>query len=463
VAAAVEVGCDPGRILVITFTNRAADEARERLVRALGPGSALPVVSTFHAFALSELCRLARERGEPVPRVREGPEDPDGLALDELVPALAGRLEADAAYREDLAGRFEHVLVDEFQDIGRDQYTLVSLLRPRSLFAVGDPDQSIYGFRGADPAAFDRFRADRPGTIVHALTVSHRGTPEVLGLAARVVRRSGDVSGSAGSLRSARASGPAIRLYRARSPADEADWIRREIAGLVGGLDMLDARAEAGRTGLADVAVLGRTHAVLDPVARALSEAGIPTERASDRPLWNLAWVGAAMKALAAADPGTGGRDVAKGALGPLDVPVRDAAVLVSLIGDLPAGEALRKLQTLAEIDAIGLAPERVRLLTIHAAKGLEFDAVFVAGCEEGVFPPFGAGTARVDLDEESRLLYVAATRSRGVLALSWAANGGRGTGALSRFLDRLPAGVLEFVDGTEGRKPRKAVQQELF
>ncbi len=448
---------DPGGVLVITFTNRAAEEVRARL-QGLAKGVR---VSTFHAFALAEWNRWRATRGLcPIRVVERGQQatGEDVCDLDGLVSGLVRVLDEDPKAASALRARYRHVLVDEFQDISPDQYTLVRLLCPdgAGLFAVGDPDQTIYAFRGSDPRVFERFQEDWPGTRVFILAQTHRLGPGLC----RVAQRLAPGRGSGRTLVSVRAGPSWARLYAARSPADEAAFVSREIRRLVGGLDMLSSSLEGEQFAFGQVAVLGRTHAVVDTVARALEEDGVPVERASDRPLWETPWVQAVMEALRQAPASSSCAEVASRAVheAGLCPSRREWEAVMGLIEGLDAGAALARLCTLREVDAFGIHPERVACLTIHAAKGLEFDAVFVVGCEDGVLP-----LARPDaeMEEEQRLLFVAVTRARRLLTLSFPTSGGSGTGQPCRFLAALSPEDAERLTPAP-LKPR-AIQLSLF
>ena len=141
--------------------------------------------------------------------------------------------------------KFRYILVDEFQDIDALQYRLVRAWTKgcKSLFAIGDPDQSIYGFRGADAACFDRLAEDIPGLRVVRLTQNYRSTPEVLGCALPVI---GHNPGGARSLLPNRGSGAPVRLAQAASSLAEGIFIAKEINRMVGGMDMLDAGGVTG-------------------------------------------------------------------------------------------------------------------------------------------------------------------------------------------------------------------------
>lgn len=452
-------------VLVLTFTNRAAEEVRSRI----GARTGKVRVSTFHAFALSEWNRWREARGSPPLVVLDRdsladrercPDDQDVCDLDGIVPGFVRVLAEDPEAVQDLRARTTQILVDEFQDISPDQVALLRLLSPdgAGLFAVGDPDQTIYAFRGSDPQAFERFALDWPGTRVFRLTRTHRLGPEVCRVAARVAPG----RGSGRTLEAAGARESRVRLYAARSPADEAAFVSREVRRLVGGLDMTTETVDSDRLAFGQIAILGRTHQVVEAVARTLESDGIPVERASDRPLWETSWVRVVMDALR--DAGTGSDLVGVGTRAVQDAGLRPAqrewTAFWRLIEGLEAGEACARLCTLREVDAWGLDPERVACLTIHAAKGLEFDAVFVVGCEDGVLPLTQPARDQ-DLDEERRLLFVAVTRARRLLTISYPTSGGGGSGRPSRFLEALAPDDAERLTPAP-RRPR-AVQMSLF
>ena len=460
-ARLVSGGADPARILVVTFTNRASDEARERLHRELGEDRC-PVVTTFHALALRELSAAALAAGANPPVVVQDGDvvaatSADAVTLDALVPRLVAGLRADrAAFRS-----WDHILVDEFQDISDDQYEMLGLIAgaDTSVFCVGDPDQSIYGFRGAVPAVFERFAADHPAAARHVISVTYRLTPPVVAIAGFVI---GSGGGSAGALKSAYA-GPRrpepVVLCRTGHVIDEGAWVAGVVTELVGGTDMLNSRIDVSGAGLGDFAVLGRTHQALEPVAAALREAGLPFEQASDAPLWNHEWARAVISAAASADPARPFEDLAGESLAVsrISAPPRQLKALLALAEGLDCGAACRKLALLNDVDAFGLNPERIHLLTVHASKGLEFENVFVVGLNDGMVPLVSRDD--FDEDEERRLLFVALTRARRRLFMSFAARGRQGLPRLSRFLTGCPATVIE--SGNNGA--RRPVQQSLF
>lgn len=315
-------GVKPGEITAVTFTNRAAGELRERLERELGGRRAVRglTVGTFHAICLELLARrpqgarladryeagalaeaVLKGRGlktapekllQAASRVKNGlgaegfPEEiveeyclrlgeTGALDFDDLLlEALRAAEEApDGALRP-----FTHLLADEFQDSSPVQYALVKAWnrRGKSLFVIGDADQSIYGFRGADAGCFDRLEADFPGLRRITLTKNYRSTPEILACALPVIDGDG---GPPRRLEAVRAAGAPVRLVTAESPLSEAVFVAREIGRAVGGIDMLAAgEREAVRAArsFSDIAVLYRTHRQAETLEKCLAREGIP-------------------------------------------------------------------------------------------------------------------------------------------------------------------------------------------
>ena len=172
---------------------------------------------------------------------------------------------------------FRHVLVDEFQDINDIQYRLVrSWSRSGELFVIGDPDQSIYGFRGADCRCFQRLQEEHPGVKEIHLTENYRSAPAILGTALAVI---GHNPGGGRILTPRCPAGPAVRLVQAADSFSEAVFIAKEIGRMTGGVDMLEAQAlghERTVRAFSDIAVLCRTHRQLELVEKCLRHDDIP-------------------------------------------------------------------------------------------------------------------------------------------------------------------------------------------
>ena len=173
---------------------------------------------------------------------------------------------------------FRHLLVDEFQDCDELQYELIRAWSQKgeSLFAIGDPDQSIYGFRGASPTCFARLEEDFPDLERVRLVQNYRSTPEILGAALPVIDRN---PGPARVLVPQGASGAPVRLLEAESDLSEAIFVAKEVARQVGGVDMLEAQSlghEREVRAFSDIAVLCRTHRQLELMEKCLRHDDIP-------------------------------------------------------------------------------------------------------------------------------------------------------------------------------------------
>ena len=311
-----ERGARPEEITAVTFTNQAAEEMRRRLEGTLGGrrGAARLTIGTFHAIcldllgkvrlispgeALTEASSVLADAGRPggakrllqgVSQVKNG-RTPEEAGLEpELYEAYCARLRAmgvldfddllTEALKRDVTGRrcFRHLLVDEFQDINDTQYALVRAWSRcgESLFVIGDPDQSIYGFRGAGGACFQRLREDHPELREIRLTENYRSTPEVIRAAAGVISRN---PGGPRNLSPHRPAGIPVRLVRAADDFSEGIWIAKEIGRMTGGIDMLEAQKlghERELRAFSDIAVLCRTHRQLELVEKCLRHDDIP-------------------------------------------------------------------------------------------------------------------------------------------------------------------------------------------
>ena len=311
-----DCGVKPSEITAVTFTNQAASELRERLETALGSKKAVKgiTVGTFHAVCLqlledgkallgeNETREIARDviaasscKCTPeqllsmVSAIKNGIPVKDGAPDASLYDAYQARLatlfarDLDDLLRDALEipvekkRMFHYVLVDEFQDINPVQMALVKHWGWRHLFVIGDPDQSIYGFRGADAACFAALREQYPALRVIRLKENYRSAPEILECALSVISHN---PGGERTLTSNRPSAGLVRLVTAASPFAEAVWIAKEIGRMTGGTDMLDAQAQAGERqavrSFSDIAVLCRTRRQLELLESCLRHDSIP-------------------------------------------------------------------------------------------------------------------------------------------------------------------------------------------
>ena len=314
----------PSNITAVTFTNKAAGEMRTRLKEQF-PGSRAAGdmnIGTFHSICLKLLrdggasstvideqsalgimggiLKKLGEKSSPrdmlrvVSLMKNGacPEENNGItekvremydgelmrygALDFddiLINTLA--LLADGSLKS--GPSFRHILVDEFQDINPVQYRLVKEWGRvgDGIFVIGDPAQSIYGFRGSDPRCFDSFFEDYPSARKIELTQNYRSTPEILGCAQPVVERRSALAAN-------KASGAKVRLLTAKDTFSEALFVAKEINRMVGGMDMLEAHAAPAsdapetKRGFSDIAVLYRTNRQAHALEQCLKKEDIP-------------------------------------------------------------------------------------------------------------------------------------------------------------------------------------------
>ncbi len=515
-----ERGVPPGHVLAITFTRRAAQEMRDRL-EALCPGRADQLtVTTFHGLGLRILREHHDAAGLP-PRFAVADEaarlavaaelagseragrrllggldaDPGGrqalrkelaarglVDFDGLVEAAADLLAADPGIAAGLRARWPLLSVDEYQDMDPVQYRLLRMIGGdgAGLTAIGDPDQAIYGFRGADVGIFAAFAADFPGATTVRLVRNYRSAAAIVTAAMQAIAPATLVPGRAAV--AARQGPGAVTFHEAADEHAEAGWIAATIDDLLGGTSFhsLDSgRADGhghGRLALGDIAVLYRTDAQAGPIGQALTRAGLPFQKRSHDLLARRAGVPDIVREMRLARPGGDGAGDVPGRLtaavralaaargeGPAVADVRAAGELLMPLARRCGTDVERFLAEIAlgaETDALDPRADAVTLLTLHGAKGLEFDVVFLAGCEAGLLPlrlP-GSGPATADGEaEERRLLFVGMTRARGRLLLSCAArrrrHGAEAAAGRSPFLAAIDPALLA---GSASRRPRR-------
>jgi len=587
--------CAPGEVLAVTFTNRAANEMRER-VKALVPADRL-WVSTFHS-ACARILRVEAERlghgrgfsiydeADRAALVREvlrdrnldpslfrpaavagaisrwknalvTPEEAaegegferralaevygeyerrrraaNALDFDDLLWRTIEVLEGFPEAVERWRSRFEHALVDEFQDTNPPQYRIARLLvSPRNnLTVVGDPDQSIYAFRGADLSNILDFERDFPGATVVRLEQNYRSTKRILAAADAIIRR--NVRRHERGLWTEGPEGETLVHLRCSDEYQEAREIALQIRGLL-----------ARGLPPSEIAILYRTNFLQRALEAGLREATIPYrivagveffERREVRDL--LAYLRvlvnprddlAAQRVAATPPRGIGpktieavrgfaaGRGIglreafaraeeveglgsrARRALRDLDALLSDLGALVDGFAGAALERVVERIDYLAfardlsetggaqgpdreenvrelvayakEVDRrepeggvraflaeVALVADtddaeeeeaRVRMMTLHSAKGLEFRHVFLAACEEGLLP-HSRSLEEENLEEERRLFYVGLTRARErcVFTSAWRRVhfGAEATSTPSRFLAEIPADLFE-------------------
>jgi len=522
-------GVQPSGIAVLTFSNKAADELKERLGETLR-GDGLHV-STFHSLGLKFITGHPQLFG-----LREGfiilndeerlhllksifPEKNSGAALlrkisaykqgietdvepaiveaynncllnnnfidvDDLIYLPCVIAEASGELRSVLSARFTHIVIDEFQDINLMQYRFIRLLAPGSgadIFVIGDPDQSIYGFRGADPEYIRRLKSDYPELREFMLKKSFRCSGVILRAAGQILGR--------GEYLSSDKKGVKLIISEMTSDRSEADWIASEIERMVGGvrsfsMDSGMADGENQGRGFGDFAVLCRSSFMFECLREAFRNHGIAYKVAGSRPFYEFEPYKSVIQQI---------RDMLTG----INSGKETSGGLKKLMDELPPAEMIIKLleQKGAEFDRmrvhaafgsmwsydefLGTIPlrtgeddylpdyEAVSLMTIHSAKGLEFDTVFIPGCEDDIIPFNLFGSEVSDLSEEERVFYVALTRAKKQVYLTSALKR-RYKGRIlesgrSRFIDRIEKDIIEAKKRAPFKKKEDDGQLNLF
>ena len=616
VAYLVELGFKPWQIVAVTFTNKAANEMRERISALIGPEAAREAtIGTFHAICARILRRdgtaagLTRsftiyDRTDQIALLRQVLRQLDldekrfspagmlawiGQRKDELADVATAQRQAAnfydetaarvyAAYQAQLAeddavdfddllvrvvtlfeqhpdvlaryqARWQQILVDEYQDTNRAQYLICRQLAAKhhNLAVVGDDDQSIYSWRGADLRNILDFETDYPDAHVVKLEQNYRSTQTILDAAHAVVSR--NAGRKEKRLWTDRGSGTSISVFDAYNEYEEAEFVARQVERLTGGAArgsmtrLLTSRADDGDGALkyGEIAITYRINAQSRVLEEAFMRFGIPYQlvggtrfyerrevkdalayvrlarngadrvalerivnvpargigdktleelrawaESHDTTLWgaveaagtnpNLATRARTalggfvslmrpLMEMAASEPPSALFDAAlerSGLKASIEDGTDEGADRWANVTELrnhaaefdeiapPEGLArfLEEVALVSDQDTLEDRPDRVTLITLHAAKGLEFPVVFIVGLEEGLLPHRRALEDERELEEERRLAYVGMTRAKDRLYLLHAHHRSTwGVGAVaeaSRFLAELPEELLE-------------------
>ncbi|RCV50499.1 ATP-dependent DNA helicase UvrD2 [Marinitenerispora sediminis] len=397
------------------------------------------------------------------------------LDFESMLELTAAILTDSPKIAERVRDQYRYFVVDEFQDVNPLQKLLLDawLGGRDDVCVVGDPNQTIYSFAGATPGYLTGFSAAYPDATVVRLVRDYRSTPQVVRVAnASLSHARGPAAQHRLELVAQRPDGPDPTYTEYDDEPAEATSVARKIAALI----------ESG-TAAREIAVLFRTNSQSATYEQALSDAGVPfTVRGATR-FFDRPEIRQAVHTLRGARNGADGD--------PLVATVRHILVPLGLTETPPEGrqarerwESLAALAQLAE-DVAAARPgatmadfateldarvatehapelEGVTLASLHSAKGLEWDAVFLVGLTEGMLPIVYAESDE-QIEEERRLFYVGVTRAREHLAMSWAlarAPGGRRGRKPSRFLDGLrPASPSLAGQRAERRRQARTVQ----
>ncbi|MER7506734.1 ATP-dependent DNA helicase UvrD2 [Streptomyces lavendulae] len=387
------------------------------------------------------------------------------IDFEDVLLLTVGVLQDRHDIAEQIRAQYQHFVVDEYQDVSPLQQRLLELwLGDRdSLCVVGDASQTIYSFTGATPDHLLDFRTRYPQATVVKLVRDYRSTPQVVHLA----------NGLLGQARG-RAAEHRLELVSQREPGPDPVYAEypdepAEAEGVAGRVrDLIAAGVPAG-----EIAVLYRINAQSEVYEQALADAGVPYQLRGAERFFERAEVQKAVLALRGSARSGGSDDPLLQDVVELPSQVRAVLSSTGWTTEPPTGsgavrdqwESLAALVRLAEdfarsrpgvtlADLVVELDERraaqhaptvqgVTLASLHAAKGLEWDAVFLVGLTDGMMPITYAKTDE-QVEEERRLLYVGVTRARHHLTLSWAlsrAPGGRASRRPSRFLNGLRPG----------------------
>lgn len=556
---------DPSSILQVTFTNKASNEMKERIVKYFDEHniqtSTLPHISTFHSLCAkilriegkhiglsskfviyddsdqldaikeamqrlfisvkdfkpySVLANISSAKNELIgpgeylkyargyfqetvakiyPMYQQILKENDAVDFDDLINKTITLLEDNPSVLEKYQNKFQYILVDEYQDTNKAQYRLTKLLsgKYKNVCVVGDFSQSIYSWRGADFQNLIHFEKDFPGTKTFSLSQNYRSTQKILDAASSVIAR--NTTHPVLKLWTENPDGEEIEIYEARSEQDEANFIIKTIIVL-------------GVSRLRDVAVLYRTNAQSRVIEEAMLHHSMPYiliggtrfyERKEIKDIISYLRVlhnpkdlvaykrieklgkGRLAKFLAyqkhfTSQPSPFGRGQGEGENQVKTIDILDQVLKATNyleLYDEKDEEDRARLENIKELRSVALEfpnltdflenvmlvereysedeqnPKKngVTLMTLHAAKGLEFPIVFMIGMEEGLFPHSRSLMDRNELEEERRLCYVGMTRAKKKLFLSYARRrlffGQHTNNAVSRFIHELPERVI--------------------
>ncbi len=474
-------------ILALTFTKKAAEEMRQRV------GNAEVQISTFHALChrmlggdlafVSEPERLmrikslsrpaelkhvsVRELGLRISRAKNGIDEGEQVAhmtrcytealtasglldFDDLLLRARDRLRDNPRAKP----IFSYILVDEFQDTNSLQYEILQLLRSNDeVCVIGDPNQSIYGFRGASSSIFDTFKHDFPHAKTITLSMNYRSSSAIVALSNAIFGTHQQSFGQA--------SGQ-VTAVQVLNEYAEARFIVNDIQKNIGGSDLLNATHGHAGHDLGDFAILYRNRSVAITLQKLLADSGLPYQVVGEGSPYEQPDV---QRLIALLRIVSGGQaevssftrtqvDVLLGRIKNDESPVQIAQQIVRVFGFAASPEVDQFIGTLVRFKTITHAVEHIdaiaaqnfydpqakaiTLLTIHASKGLEFPCVFLIGAEEGILPH-----DKADITEEKRLLYVAITRAKNQLCILHANKRGGKPAKISRFVSDIADAIL--------------------
>lgn len=526
-------GISPRHILVVTFTRKAALELKERLHSILGEGVGMPCADTLHALAYDYWQKVHKEKplildeegakklfavSNPHLKSREIKESWEHLLLarEQRKKLNTTELEEQAEryinLKKDLnvvdyldllefwlheleVGNFirpyTHILVDEIQDLSPLQLELIAHLAPEEgigFFAIGDPKQAIYSFRGGVSNIEQYLQTIWPKLKILFLSKSYRSGQKILDVASCLFKEQ--------KLEAVQKRKSKLYLLKAPSGMYESFWVADKVKELLGGTSHLEADLNGGELSPGDIAILVRFKALIEPFKQALKSRGIPYSVPEEEAFFKDSRIEIILKEVSKVlglspenDKGT--------SIVPEHILTEGPKGIKNFLKDIPPFDPLFweskpflalerlyeqeegwlgvlnyiKLET--ELDLVRGKSQQVRIMTLHASKGLEFEAVFLPCLEDGIVPFVGVSklfeTEEVEPnaeEEEKRLFYVGITRAKKYLFLSFAKTrkiyGKKLTLPSSRFLSLLNKNLF-IIKQPQRQIKRKEKQNKLF
>ncbi len=532
-------GVAPENILAITFTNKAADEMRSRVEKWLA-GDELPTIGTFHSLALDILkehgCKIGlaedfkilseSEQKKIVKELLKKHESLDLKVKDALLllsKAKSGGEKNSGTdnpifaafaddYKKELTARrkldfddllihtlelfqkhtdvlssyqkkFRYIMVDEYQDTSPVQANILRALAAESknICIIGDPNQAIYGFRGATCGNFLSFKNQYPDAVTIKLAKNYRSTSAIIATSDALIGRKKKIKNDFKEA--------PVSVISCDSPQLEASYITKTIEQLIGGIDFLNVGEDHGKTYyLSDIAVLYRLNAVGKTLEKRFAQSGIPYHffggvNFFERPeikkiierLETLPQSGTLSEQIKKAIEKLGLKKALDDGTQQGEAKYNRVLELENIVrsyDNLSAQEAREKFFEEVELsradDDHSPLQESVTLMTAHSSKGLEFPVVFIAGVEDALFPYCKDGEENTEhVQEERRLLYVAMTRAKERLYITYAKDrmlfGKTANITPSRFLKAIPEELIQKKEIKRKPPKKRSPQNNLF
>lgn len=420
----------PQNCLAITFTRKAAQEMRERLAKISEEKAKLLNIHTFHSLCFSILKenyeRAGLSQDFTVMSEQEKALHNDekilenALGFDDLIQLSVKLLTENEDILNLYRNRFQYNFVDEYQDIDENQYKLIRLLVPENgnIFVIGDPNQAIYGFRGGDAKFFNNFTEDYPSTQIINLKNNYRTTN-------CIVDASNQMINSFNIISMYDKPHEKITIHTAPSDKAEAEFVASTIENLIGGhsffsLDSQRSEGQESNYSFSDFAILYRTSSQLPLIIEAVKRTGMPFVNLSNDLLCEKKAVRSFLNNI------KDDKSVSEQFEASYDKLAEETdEYILNYLQNLAKihnniNEFIHEVSFLTEADTLDKRSDRITLMTLHSAKGLEFKCVFIVGLENDILPLYRAKEPQ-EIEEERRLLYVGMTRAKERLFLSHA------------------------------------------